>query len=181
MSDGPLGEGWWRAVDGKWYPPERHPDYVAKNAPPPPDESPGHGWWKAADGQWYPPERHPDYRPPSPAPPTSVRMGPPPPPPGPPPGYSISGSGVVTKSQTTESGYNRLAIGSLIAGVFGCLCVGAPVAIVLGHMGLSQISKSGGEQGGKPMAIMGLLLGYGFAAYYVIGTLWAAFFSSPSS
>ena len=27
MSDRSLGTGWWYASDGKWYPPETHPDY----------------------------------------------------------------------------------------------------------------------------------------------------------
>ena len=34
MSDQPHGHGWWQASDDKWYPPERHPNYVA---PPPPE------------------------------------------------------------------------------------------------------------------------------------------------
>jgi hypothetical protein len=29
MSDGTQGEGWWQASDGKWYPPEQHPEYQA--------------------------------------------------------------------------------------------------------------------------------------------------------
>jgi hypothetical protein len=29
MSDTPQGEGWWVASDGRYYPPEQHPDYVA--------------------------------------------------------------------------------------------------------------------------------------------------------
>lgn len=28
MSDSPMGNGWWLADDGLYYPPERHPDYV---------------------------------------------------------------------------------------------------------------------------------------------------------
>ncbi len=36
MSDSSQGEGWWQASDGKWYPPEKHPDYK----PPPPDAPP---------------------------------------------------------------------------------------------------------------------------------------------
>ncbi len=32
MSDVPQGPGWWQATDGKWYPPEQHP----QNQPPPP-------------------------------------------------------------------------------------------------------------------------------------------------
>lgn len=27
MSDAPQGHGWWQATDGKWYPPESHPNY----------------------------------------------------------------------------------------------------------------------------------------------------------
>lgn len=43
MSDTPLGPGWWKASDDKWYAPELHPDYVAEapsdlppSEPPPP-------------------------------------------------------------------------------------------------------------------------------------------------
>lgn len=38
MSDTAQGDGWWQASDGKWYPPEQHPDY--KPPPPPPDAPP---------------------------------------------------------------------------------------------------------------------------------------------
>lgn len=34
MSDQPLGAGWWQASDGRWYPPEQHPN--AQQLPPPP-------------------------------------------------------------------------------------------------------------------------------------------------
>lgn len=36
MSDVSQGPGWWRASDGKWYPPETHPDYQPPAAPPAP-------------------------------------------------------------------------------------------------------------------------------------------------
>jgi hypothetical protein len=36
VSDVPQGPGWWIASDGKWYPPEQHPDYQ-----PPPPPAPG--------------------------------------------------------------------------------------------------------------------------------------------
>jgi CRP/FNR family transcriptional regulator, cyclic AMP receptor protein len=35
MSDVSQGPGWWVASDGKWYPPELHPDYVAAHPKPP--------------------------------------------------------------------------------------------------------------------------------------------------
>jgi hypothetical protein len=37
MSDQSQGPGWWLASDGKWYPPETHPDYVAAAPAPAPE------------------------------------------------------------------------------------------------------------------------------------------------
>jgi hypothetical protein len=39
MSDTSQGQNWWQASDGKWYPPETHPDYVVPLPPPPPTPS----------------------------------------------------------------------------------------------------------------------------------------------
>ena len=36
MSDTSQGPGWWIASDGKWYPPELHPNYAPLAPPPPP-------------------------------------------------------------------------------------------------------------------------------------------------
>lgn len=33
MSDVSQGPGWWEASDGKWYPPEQHPDYALSAEP----------------------------------------------------------------------------------------------------------------------------------------------------
>ena len=49
-ASGPPGPGWWKASDGRWYPPE-----LNQGATLPPEP----GWWKASDGRWYPPEQHP--------------------------------------------------------------------------------------------------------------------------
>jgi Protein of unknown function (DUF2510) len=35
MSDASGGQGWWRATNGKWYPPEMHPTYVQRDTAPP--------------------------------------------------------------------------------------------------------------------------------------------------
>ncbi len=40
MSDSWPGPGWWRASDGKWYPPESHPDYEGPADAPPPAPPP---------------------------------------------------------------------------------------------------------------------------------------------
>ncbi len=55
------------------------------------------------------------------------------------------------------------ATGSLIAGVAAYVIapfIGAIVAIVLGHLGLSEIKKSAGRLKGDGLAIAGLVLGY---------------------
>lgn len=40
MSDVSQGHGWWQADNGKWYAPERHPDYKPLSLPPPPPPPP---------------------------------------------------------------------------------------------------------------------------------------------
>jgi hypothetical protein len=48
VSDTPI-DGWWRAKDGRWYPPETHPRVASGPVAPPP------GWVRRADGTWGPP------------------------------------------------------------------------------------------------------------------------------
>jgi hypothetical protein len=62
MSDTPQG-GWWKAKDGKWYPPETHPDFTSIATAEVPAGPPAAGWWQANDGNWYPPETHPEQQP----------------------------------------------------------------------------------------------------------------------
>jgi len=55
------------------------------------------------------------------------------------------------------------ATGSLIAGVSAYVIlpfVGAIIAIILGHLGLSEIKKSAGRLKGDGLAVAGLVLGY---------------------
>ncbi len=60
MSDTPQG-GWWKAKDGKWYPPETHPDRVRAASASVAAGPPAAGWWQANDGNWYPPATHPEF------------------------------------------------------------------------------------------------------------------------
>lgn len=53
-----------------------------------------------------------------------------------------------------QQGTNGFAIASLIT---GCLGVGF-IAVILGHIGLSQIKRTG--QDGRGLAIAGLCIGY---------------------
>jgi type IV pilus assembly protein PilA len=55
------------------------------------------------------------------------------------------------------------ALGSLISGILGLTIfpiIASIVAIVLGHIGLSEIKKSAGRLKGEGMAIAGLVMGY---------------------
>lgn len=51
---------------------------------------------------------------------------------------------------------NGFAIASLVLGILGF----SVLAIVFGHIGASQVKRSGGYQTGRGMAIAGLVLGY---------------------
>jgi len=54
------------------------------------------------------------------------------------------------------------AIGSLVCGIVGLIIplIGGVVAIVLGHLGLSEIKRSAGRLKGDGLAIAGLFMGY---------------------
>ena len=65
---------------------------------------------------------------------------------------------VVPQPQT-----NNNAVISLILGI--CCYVGLGIltgvpAVIFGHKAVREIDRSGGAQGGKPLAIIGLVLGY---------------------
>jgi type II secretory pathway pseudopilin PulG len=88
------------------------------------------------------------------------------PPPQPPP--LATGSGVFAtpggqpQMAVAPQGTSGLAIASLICGILVFLTVGLTglPAVILGHLGLSKIKKSGGTLKGGGMAIAGLIMGY---------------------
>ncbi len=56
--DEPQGPGWWRASNGKYYPPTKRPRTDVSDGHPGPASAPlGPDWWLAADGKWYPGSR----------------------------------------------------------------------------------------------------------------------------
>ena len=55
---------------------------------------------------------------------------------------------------------NGLAIASLVAGFLWFGWLGSVLAVVLGHVAMHQISRSGGRQSGRLPAAIGLVLGY---------------------
>ena len=73
---------------------------------------------------------------------------------------------------------NKLAVTSMVLGILWLWWLGSVVAIVLGHISLTQIRQSNGAQDGRGMAIVGLVLGYLGLATFVISLL-LAFAYSP--
>lgn len=144
-----------------------------RGAPPAP------GWWRADDGNWYPPA---GGAPTSATPPTQAWTPPPPPaglagptaaygpPPGPAPGYGY-GYGYGPAAPVT----NGLAIAALVCGILWLYWIGSILALVFGYVAKSQIDRSGGAQGGRGMAIAGIVLGWvGVAALIVVIVIFVA-------
>ncbi|MDA2979216.1 MAG: DUF4190 domain-containing protein [Actinomycetota bacterium] len=63
-------------------------------------------------------------------------------------------------AQVLPTKTNGLAIASLVLGILWLWWVGSVLAVIFGHVSLSQIKVSNGTQGGRGMAIAGLVLGY---------------------
>jgi hypothetical protein len=55
---------------------------------------------------------------------------------------------------------NGLAVASLLLSLFWFGFIGAVAGVILGHTALRQIDASGGAQGGRAVAMMGLCVGY---------------------
>lgn len=53
-----------------------------------------------------------------------------------------------------------MAIVSPVASFVWLCGIGSIVAVITGHMALRQIDRSGGEEDGRPLAIVGLIFGY---------------------
>jgi type IV pilus assembly protein PilA len=80
-------------------------------------------------------------------------------------GTSLTGNAapLASAAATTAPGQGPTsgkAIVSLICGVFSFLLPSAIVAVIFGHLSLSEINRSAGRIRGKGMALAGLILGY---------------------
>lgn len=98
--------------------------------------------------------------------------GPPQPPPGPAPAYSYGpyppgpyGQYPGPHAQypppaVGPSSTNGFAIASLVLGIIWVYWIGSILALVFGYVGMGQIDRSGGRQGGRGLAIAGIVLGW---------------------
>jgi hypothetical protein len=55
---------------------------------------------------------------------------------------------------------NGLAIASIVVGVLWMWWIGSVAAVIMGHVALRQIARSGGAQTGRTAALAGLAVGY---------------------
>jgi hypothetical protein len=56
----------------------------------------------------------------------------------------------------------------MVLGILWIWWIGSILAVIFGHVSLKQIAQSGGTQGGRGMAIAGLVLGYIGVATFTI-------------
>jgi hypothetical protein len=75
------------------------------------------------------------------------------PPPGPPTGYYY---GQPVQRQTT----NGFAIAAMVLGIVWVYWIGSILALVFGYTAKRQIDESNGAQGGRGMAVAGIVLGW---------------------
>lgn len=55
---------------------------------------------------------------------------------------------------------NGLAVVSFVSSLLWLFWVGSLAAVITGHMAMSRIDSSGGMEGGRGLAIAGLIIGY---------------------
>lgn len=72
----------------------------------------------------------------------------------------------------TLSPRSGLAVASLVCGILGIVQIlpllGPIIAVITGHLARREIDRSGGQLGGRGMALAGLIIGYITLALYVI-------------
>lgn len=82
--------------------------------------------------------------------------------------------------QTPAPRTNGLAIASLVLGIVWIYGIGAILALVFGYMAKSQIDQSGGREGGRGLAIAGIVLGWVGLAGIVLAILVLAIASTTT-
>ena len=99
-------------------------------------------------------------------PPQGYTAQPPAMPPRPPqPGYGGGGD------QYPVRRTNGLAVASMILGILWVCWIGSVLAVIFGHVALSQIKKSQETQQGRGFAVTGLILGYLGVATLILALL----------
>jgi hypothetical protein len=75
---------------------------------------------------------------------------------------------------------NGYAIASLVCGIVWIWGIGSILALVFGYSAKAQIDRSGGREGGRGLAVAGIVLGWVGVAGLIIFLLMLAAVSSTS-
>lgn len=118
--------------------------------PPPPGDGPVYGTPPSPSSSGTSPSRY-GTPPPAPAPGAPGHGAPV-------PGYGSAGYAPYPAARRT----NPLAVAAFVTGLLGF----ALIPVVLGHMALGQVRRTG--EGGGWMAVVGLVLGYATCALYLL-------------
>jgi hypothetical protein len=87
-----------------------------------------------------------------------------------PPRAGLSAPPVAVAPKST----NGLAIASLVLGLVWVFWINSILALIFGYVALGQIRDSGGTQGGRGLAIAGVVLGWvgiGFLALFIVAAV----------
>jgi hypothetical protein len=161
MSDLSRGPGWWLASDGKWYPPNLHPEVMSH----PQADGSDEGGQGAKAGPTNPghaaPPRLPEFPPfaPSGQNPGSGLPGSygyPSAPPFAGPYGGVPGYGYPLLQRST----NGLAIASLVLSILTLVGIGSILGIIFGFVSRRQIKRSNGIQKGEGLATAGISVGF---------------------
>ena len=77
-----------------------------------------------------------------------------------------------------------MAVASLILGIVTLCGIGSVLAVIFGYVGKGQIDRSGGAQGGRGLAVAGIVLGWvgvGFLVLTIVAAIIGAINDSGSS
>lgn len=88
--------------------------------------------------------------------------------------FSASGQQGSAQSNSTSGTIPGMATASLVLGIIGvCLpfLVGSVLAVLFGHLSLSDCARSGNPKKSRQIAIVGIVLGYTMIALIIIGTV----------
>ena len=93
------------------------------------------------------------------------------------PGYVPAPQSLPTAAQSgapsAPRSTNGLAIASMVLGIVWVWWIGSILALIFGYVAKGQINASGGAQGGKGMAIAGIVLGWVGVGVLCIGIVGA--------
>lgn len=146
-------------------PPPPPPRATAPQSPPPPPPPPAFDWSGAASRECVTPGCVARGKPTNDARCqlcgfSTSAIGAPPPSATPPPFPGAPQPYPVAYAPPVAQGTNGLSIASLVLGILWIYWIGSILALIFGYVAKGQIDRSGGRQGGRGMAIAGIVLGW---------------------